>query len=1040
MARFFINRPIFAWVIAIFIMGTGILAITTLPVAQYPQIAPPTVSVRANYPGASAQTVANTVTQIIEQQMTGLDGLRYFSSSSTSAGTSSITLTFETGTDPDIAQVQVQNKLAQATALLPEIVQRQGVTVQKSAASFLMVVALISDDGSLEQVDLADYMNTNLVDEFSRLEGVGEVQVFGAKYAMRIWLDPSKLAAFELTPADVVRAVSEENAQISAGAFGTLPAVEGQQLNATITAQSLLSTPQDFEQIVLRAETDGGLVLLKDVARVEVGAENYSTIARYNGRPSAGMAIRLAAGANALDTAALIKEKIEEYSAFFPPNVSYVIPYDTAPFVEKSINEVIMTLLEAIGLVFLVMLLFLQNLRATLIPTLAVPVVLLGTFAILAAAGFSINTLTMLAMVLAIGLLVDDAIVVVENVERIMEEEELDALSATRKSMDQITGALIGIALVLSAVFVPMAFFGGSTGVIYQQFAITIVSAMALSVLVALTLTPALCATLLRRRDAHHATRGPFGWFNRAFDATSRGYGAAVHGIIRRPLRIGLIYLALVGAMGWTFLQTPTGFLPDEDQGILFTLIQAPTGATAERTQKVVEKVEKHFQQGEAENVDSMFGVVGFSFAGQGQNMGLAFVRMKDWEERPSPAQSVQAVAGRGFAALSQIKDALVFPIVPPSVIELGNVSGFDFHLQARGGQSHEELLNARNMLLGMAAQSPLIASARPSGLEDAAQYRLDIDWRAAGAMGVSATDVGQLLSVAWAGSYINDYVDRGRIKRVYIQGEPDSRATPADITQWRVRNASGGLVPFSNFAEGKWTFGPQGLNRYNGVPSMQIQGSPAPGVTTGEAMAEVERLVGQLPPGFNAAWTGLSLEERQSGNQAPLLYALSLAVVFLCLAALYESWSIPFAVMLAMPIGVLGALLWTWLGGYQNGVFFQVGLLTVIGLTGKNAILIVEFARDRHEAGEPLFDAVKEAARQRFRPIIMTSMAFSLGVLPLVLSTGAGSGGRNAIGTSVLGGTLSATILGVLFVPLFFVLVTRRRKQRASEAQAETA
>ena len=1039
MARFFINRPIFAWVIAIFIMGTGILSITALPVAQYPQIAPPTVSVRANYPGASAQTVANTVTQIIEQQMTGLDGLRYFSSSSTSAGTSSITLTFETGTDPDIAQVQVQNKLAQATALLPEVVQRQGVTVRKSAASFLMVVALISDDGSLEQVDLADYMNTNLVDEFSRLEGVGEVQVFGAKYAMRIWLDPSKLAAFELTPADVVSAVSEENAQISAGAFGTLPTIGGQQLNATITAQSLLTTPQDFEQIVLRAETDGGLVLLKDVARVEVGAENYSTIARYNGRPSAGMAIRLAAGANALDTAELIKQKIEEYSAFFPPNVSYVIPYDTAPFVEKSINEVATTLLEAIGLVFLVMLLFLQNLRATLIPTLAVPVVLLGTFAILAAAGFSINTLTMLAMVLAIGLLVDDAIVVVENVERIMEEEGLDALAATRKSMDQITGALIGIALVLSAVFVPMAFFGGSTGVIYQQFSITIVSAMALSVLVALTLTPALCATLLRRRDAHHATRGPLGWFNRAFDATSRGYGSTVQGIIRRPLRIGLIYLALVGAMGWTFLQTPTGFLPDEDQGILFTLIQAPTGATAERTQRVVEKIEKHFQEGEAANVDSMFGVVGFSFAGQGQNMGIAFVRLKDWDERPSAAQSVQAVAGRGFAALSQIRDALVFPIVPPSVIELGNVSGFDFYLQARGGQSHEELLNARNALLGMAAQSPLIGSARPSGLEDAAQYRLDIDWQAAGAMGVSATDVGQLLSVAWAGSYINDYVDQGRIKRVYIQGEADSRATPEDISQWRVRNASGGLVPFSNFAEGKWTFGPQGLSRYNGVPAMQIQGSPAPGVTTGEAMAEVERLVSQLP-GFNVAWTGLSLEEQRSGNQAPLLYALSLAVVFLCLAALYESWSIPFAVMLAMPIGVLGALLWTWLGGYQNGVFFQVGLLTVIGLTGKNAILIVEFARERYEAGEQLFDAVREAARQRFRPIIMTSMAFSLGVLPLVLSTGAGSGGRNAIGTSVLGGTLSATVLGVLFVPLFFVLVTRRRKQRAGQAEAETA
>ena len=1039
MARFFIDRPVFAWVIAILIMGIGVPSIMALPVSQYPEIAPPSVSVQASYPGASAETVENAVTQVIEQQMTGLDGLRYFSSSSTSAGSATVTLTFETGTDADIALVQVQNKLAQATALLPEVVQRQGVTVRKSAASFLMVVALISDDGSLEQVDLADYMNTNLVDEFSRLEGVGEVQVFGAKYAMRIWLDPSKLAAFELTPADVVSAVSEENAQISAGAFGTLPTIGGQQLNATITAQSLLTTPQDFEQIVLRAETDGGLVLLKDVARVEVGAENYSTIARYNGRPSAGMAIRLAAGANALDTADLIKQKIEEYSAFFPPNVSYVIPYDTAPFVEKSINEVITTLLEAIGLVFLVMLLFLQNLRATLIPTLAVPVVLLGTFAILAAAGFSINTLTMLAMVLAIGLLVDDAIVVVENVERIMEEEGLDALAATRKSMDQITGALIGIALVLSAVFVPMAFFGGSTGVIYQQFSITIVSAMALSVLVALTLTPALCATLLRRRDAHHATRGPLGWFNRAFDATSRGYGSTVQGIIRRPLRIGLIYLALVGAMGWTFLQTPTGFLPDEDQGILFTLIQAPTGATAERTQRVVEKIEKHFQEGEAANVDSMFGVVGFSFAGQGQNMGIAFVRLKDWDERPSAAQSVQAVAGRGFAALSQIRDALVFPIVPPSVIELGNVSGFDFYLQARGGQSHEELLNARNALLGMAAQSPLIGSARPSGLEDAAQYRLDIDWQAAGAMGVSATDVGQLLSVAWAGSYINDYVDQGRIKRVYIQGEADSRATPEDISQWRVRNASGGLVPFSNFAEGKWTFGPQGLSRYNGVPAMQIQGSPAPGVTTGEAMAEVERLVGQLP-GFNVAWTGLSLEEQRSGNQAPLLYALSLAVVFLCLAALYESWSIPFAVMLAMPIGVLGALLWTWLGGYQNGVFFQVGLLTVIGLTGKNAILIVEFARERYEAGEQLFDAVREAARQRFRPIIMTSMAFSLGVLPLVLSTGAGSGGRNAIGTSVLGGTLSATVLGVLFVPLFFVLVTRRRKQRAGQAEAETA
>lgn len=1026
MARFFIDRPIFAWVISILIMGIGVLSVLTLPVAQYPQIAPPTVSISATYPGASAETVANTVTQVIEQQMTGLDGLRYFSSNSTSAGTANITLTFETGTDADIAQVQVQNKLAQATALLPETVQRQGITVRKSSAGFLMVIGLISTDGKLEQVDLSDYMVSNLLDEFSRLEGVGEVQVFGAQYAMRIWLDPAKLAAFELTPSDVVASVSEENAQISAGAFGSRPAVDGQMLNATITAQSLLRTPEDFEQIVLRAATDGGLVLLKDVARVEIGAENYSTIGRFSRDPSAGMAIRLASGANALDTARLVKERIEQLSAFFPEGVEYVIPYDTTPFVEISIKEVVKTLFEAIFLVFLVMLLFLQNIRATLIPTLAVPVVLLGTFGILAVFGYSINTLTMLAMVLAIGLLVDDAIVVVENVERIMEEEGLDPREATRKSMGQITGALIGIALVLSAVFVPMAFFGGSTGVIYQQFSITIVSAMLLSVLVALTLTPALCATILRNRDAVHIKRGPFGWFNKGFDKTVSGYAGSVGWIIRRPLRIAVIYLMMVGGMGYMFVKTPTGFLPAEDQGILFTLIQAPTGATAERTLEVVKQVENHFLDAEAENVNSMFGVVGFSFAGQGQNMALAFVQLKDWSERTRPDQSAQAIAGRAFGPLSQIRDAMVFPIVPPSVIELGNVSGFDFYLQARNGQSHEQLLEARNMLLGMAAQSPLIASARPNGLEDAAQFNLDIDWRAAGAMGVSATDVASLLSVAWAGRYVNDFVDNDRIKRVYVQGEAEARATPEDIRKWRVRNDNGGLVPFSNFATGSWEFGPQGLTRYNGIPSMQIQGSPAPGVSTGEAMAEMERLAGQLPPGFALSWTGLSLEERDSGNQAPLLYALSLAAVFLCLAALYESWSIPFAVMLAMPIGVLGALAGAWLGGFDNGVFFQVGLLTVIGLTGKNAILIVEFARDRMEAGEPMMEAVKEAARQRFRPIIMTSMAFSLGVLPLVLSTGAGSGGRTAIGSGVLGGTISATVIGVLFVPLFFVLVRR--------------
>ncbi|PKP73915.1 MAG: hydrophobe/amphiphile efflux-1 family RND transporter [Alphaproteobacteria bacterium HGW-Alphaproteobacteria-6] len=1024
MARFFIDRPVFAWVISILIMGIGVLAIVTLPVAQYPDIAPPSVSVTATFPGASAETTASTVTQVIEQQLTGIDGLRFFSSSSTAAGRAQITLSFETGTDADIAQVQVQNKLAQAAPLLPEPVQRQGITVRKSSAGFLMVIGLIAGDSGLDQFDLSDYMASNLVDEFSRIEGVGAIQSFGSPYAMRIWLDPSKLAAFGLTPGDVVAAVSAENAQISAGAFGSLPAPEGQMLNATVTAQSLLRTPEDFEQIVIRAETDGGLVLVRDVARVEIGADRYETIARFNRQPASGMAIQLASGANALDTADRVRARIEELSAFFPEGVRYVIPYDTTPFVRISIEEVVKTLFEAIGLVFLVMLLFLQNIRATLIPTLAVPVVILGTFGVLAATGFTINTLTMLALVLAIGLLVDDAIVVVENVERIMEEEGLSPREATYKSMGQITGALIGIAMVLSAVFVPMAFFPGSTGVIYRQFAVTIVSAMVLSVVVALTLTPALCASILRPPKLRR--RGPAAWFNSGFAGLTRGYGGSVGWLIRRPLRLGILYAGIGAAVVFLFLRTPTGFLPDEDQGIMFTLVSAPSGATAGRTLEVIRQIEDHFLDAEAENVEAMFGVVGFSFIGQGQNVGLTFVRLKDWSMRTRPDQSAKAIAGRGFGALSRIRDAMVFPIVPPAVSQLGNVAGFDFFLQARGGQTHEQLLAARNQVLGAAAQSPLIASARPSGLEDAAQYRLDIDWRRAGAMGVSARDVGSLLTTAWAGTYVNDFLDEGRIKRVYVQGEADARAAPEDIERWRVRNAGGGLVPFSNFATGSWVFGPQGLTRYNSVPAMQIQGTPAPGVSSGEAMAEMERIVDTLPPGFGLAWTGLSLEERASGNQAPLLYALSLAAVFLSLAALYESWAVPFAVMLAMPIGVLGALLGAWAGGFDNGVFFQVGLLTVIGLTGKNAILIVEFARERQEAGEDLYRAVVAASRLRFRPILMTSMAFSLGVLPLVLSTGAGSAGRNAIGSGVLGGTLSATILGVLFVPIFYVVVRR--------------
>lgn len=1024
MARFFIDRPVFAWVISLLIMGIGVLSIFSLPVSQYPQIASPSVSVTATYPGASAETVESTVTQILEQQMTGLDGLRYISSNSSANGQAQLTMTFETGTDPDIAQVQVQNKVSQADPLLPDLVKRQGVSVQKSSAGFLMVVALISEDGQLDQSDLADYLNSNVVDEVSRVAGVGSVQVFGAPYAMRIWLDPSRLRAYDLAPSDVVTAVSAQNAQITAGQFGARPAPEGQQLNATITAQSLLQTPEDFEQIVLRADEDGGLVLLRDVARVEIGAQDYSTIARYNAQPASGMAVQLASGANALATARLVKERVEELSSFFPEGVVYTIPYDTTPFVELSIEEVVKTLFEAIGLVFLVMLLFLQNFRATLIPTLAVPVVLLGTFGVLAVAGFSINVLTMLAMVLAIGLLVDDAIVVVENVERIMEEEGLSPRAATRKSMGQISGALVGIAMVLSAVFVPMAFFGGSTGVIYKQFSITIVSAMFLSVVVALTLTPALCATILKPGKHGASQRGPVGWFNRGFNGLTNGYAGAAGRVARLPLIMMIVFFSLSGGMGWLFNKTPTGFLPNEDQGIMFALVQAPAGSTAEHTLGVVKQAEQYFLA--QDNVQSLFSVVGFSFAGSGQNSGMAFVRMKDWAERPGPQNSVQAEAGKAFGAMMGLQGAMVFPIVPPAVIELGNASGFDFYLQARDGQSHEELTAARNQLMGMASQSPLIGSIRPNGLEDAAQYKIDIDWRRAGAMGVSAADVSNLLSVAWAGRYVNDFIDRGRIKRVIIQGEPDARATPESLKDWRVRNASGGFVPFSNFSEGKWNYGAQGLYRYNGVPAMQLQGGPKPGVSTGEAMAEIERLAAQLPPGFRIAWTGLSLEERESGDQAPLLYALSLAVVFLSLAALYESWAIPMAVILAMPLGVLGALLAAFFGGFANDVFFQVGLLTTIGLTGKNAILIVEFARDRQRQGDSALEAAIEATKQRFRPIIMTSLAFSLGVLPLVLSSGAGAAGRKAIGSGVLGGMIAATVLVVLFTPLFYVLIRK--------------
>ncbi|HEX2529799.1 MAG TPA: efflux RND transporter permease subunit [Geminicoccus sp.] len=1040
MARFFIDRPIFAWVLAIVVMMAGALAIWTLPIAQYPSIAPPSVSITATYPGASAKVVEDSVTQVIEQRMKGIDGLRYMSANSSSSGQVEITLTFDPGTDPDIAQVQVQNKLSLATPLLPEEVQRQGVQVAKASSSFLMVVGLVAAEGSdFNQTDLADYMASNIQDPISRVEGVGEVQLFGAQYSMRVWLDPTKLVNFGLVPADIIAAIRAQNAQVAAGQLGGLPSTEGQQLNATITAQSLLQTPEEFRQIFLRTAEDGSAIRLGDVGRVEVGAETYATSANYNGRPSTGLAIQLASGANALETAEAVRAEMQQLEAMIPEGMEVIIPYDTTPFVKVSIESVVETLIEAIVLVFLVMYLFLQNFRATLIPTIAVPVVLLGTFAVLELAGFSINVLTMFAMVLAIGLLVDDAIVVVENVERVMHDEKLPPKEATRKSMDQITGALIGIGLVLSAVFIPMAFFGGSTGVIYRQFSITIVAAMGLSVLTALILTPALCATILK--PSHSARRGPFAWFNRGFEKTTNGYVGLVGYMARRGVRFLIVYLILAAGMGYMFLRLPTAFLPDEDQGIMFVQAQLPVGATQERTLEVLKTVERHFLENEADSVASIFTVAGFSFAGSGQNAGIGFVLLKDWEEREEPSQNVAAIAGRAMGAFSQIRDAMVFAFAPPAVLELGNATGFDVQLQDRSGQGHEALMAARNQFLGMAAQNPNLVGVRPNGLEDQPEYRIDIDHHKVGALGLSIEDVNDALAAAWGGTYINDFLDRGRIKKVYVQADAPYRMVPEDLDQWYVRNNQGEMVPFSAFASAYWAYGSPRLERYNGLPSVEILGQPAPGLSSGAAMDAVEQMMAQLPPGFGYEWTGLSDQERAAGAQAPLLYAISILVVFLCLAALYESWSIPFSVMLVVPLGVLGALSAATLTGLSNDVFFQVGLLTTIGLAAKNAILIVEFAKDLNEAGKSLMDATLEAARLRLRPIIMTSLAFGLGVTPLAISSGAGSGGQNAIGIGVLGGVIAATFLGILFVPLFFVTVRKlfsRKKQQPETPRAE--
>ncbi|MBP6506087.1 MAG: efflux RND transporter permease subunit [Opitutaceae bacterium] len=1040
MARFFIDRPVFAWVIAIVIMVAGTVAVRTLPIAQYPKIAPPVIAIAATYPGASAKTLEDTVTQVIEQRMSGLDHLRYMESASDSAGNVTVTLTFEAEADPDIAQVQVQNKLALATPLLPQEVQQLGVRVTKSVRNFLMVIGFRSVDGSMSATDIGDFVVSQIQDPISRVPGVGDIQNFGAQYAMRIWLDPGKLNNFRLMPSDVTAAIRAQNVQVSAGELGGSPAVAGQLLNATVTAQTRLETAEQFGAILLRVNADGSQVRLRDVARVELGTESYARESRFNGQPASGMAIRPATGANALDTVAGIRAKIDELKPFFPPGLEVVYPLDTTPFVRLSIEEVVKTLLEAIVLVFLVMYLFLQNFRATLIPTIAVPVVLLGTFGIMSAAGFSINTLTLFGVVLAIGLLVDDAIVVVENVERVMTEEGLSPKEATRKSMDQITGALVGIALVLAAVFVPMAFFGGSTGVIYRQFSITIVSAMVLSVLVALVLTPALCATILKpvAKGHHYHDTGFFGWFNRVFDRTADKYTRGVTGLIKRKARSLLVYVLIIGGLVWLFGRIPTGFLPDEDQGILFAQAQLPPGATTAQTFEVLKKMEHYFLVDEKENVEGMFGVTGFSFSGFGQNQAFAFVRLKDWSERKRPDQSVRAVQRRAMGKFLQFKEAFAFAFAPPAVLELGTASGFDLRLTDNAALGHDALLAARGQLLGLAAADKRIGTARPNGLDDNPQYKLDIDPEKASALGVSLADVNTTLSSAWGSSYVNDFIDRGRVKKVYLQADAPFRMLPDDVNRWYVRNNVGEMVPFSSFSTGRWTKGSPKLERFNGVPAVAIAGEPAPGYSSGQAMQAMIDLAAKLPDGIGLQWAGLSYEERLSGSQGPALYSISLLIVFLCLAALYESWSIPAAVIMIVPLGVVGTLLAAWFRGLPNDVYFQVGLLTIVGLSAKNAILIVEFAKEGYDRGLSLVDAATQAARQRLRPILMTSLAFGLGVLPLALTSGAGSGSQNAIGNVVIGGTITATILGVLLVPLFFVAVLSLFRVKSAAQSSE--
>ncbi|HEC2572853.1 TPA: multidrug efflux RND transporter permease AcrD [Raoultella ornithinolytica] len=1033
MANFFIDRPIFAWVLAILLCLTGTLAILSLPVEQYPDLAPPNVRITANYPGASAQTLENTVTQVIEQNMTGLDNLMYMSSQSSSSGQATITLTFTAGTNPNEAMQQVQNQLQSAMKKLPQDVQNQGVTVRKTGDTNILTIAFVSTDGSMDKQDIADYVASNIQEPLSRVNGVGDITAYGSQYSMRIWLDPAKLTSVQMTAKDVTDAIESQNAQIAVGQLGGTPSVDNQSLNATINAQSLLQTPQQFRDITLRVNPDGSLVTLGDVAKVELGAESYDYLSRYNRNPASGLGVQLASGANEMQTAELVLNRLDELSQYFPHGLEYKIAYETTSFVKASIHDVVKTLLEAIVLVFLVMYLFLQNIRATLIPTIAVPVVLMGTFAILFACGYSINTLTMFAMVLAIGLLVDDAIVVVENVERIMSEEGLSPREATRKSMGQIQGALVGIAIVLSAVFIPMAFFGGTTGAIYRQFSITIVSAMVLSVLVAMILTPALCATLLKpmKKGEEHGKKGFFGWFNRMFNRNASRYETAVGKILHRSLRWIAIYALLLGGMVFMFLRLPTSFLPQEDRGMFLTSVQLPSGATQQQTLKVVQKVEDYFFNHEQANVASIFATVGSGPGGNGQNVARMFIRLKDWDERDAKTGTSFAIIERATKAFNSINEARVFATNPPAISGLGSSAGFDMELEDHAGNGHAALMAARDTLLDLAAKDERLTRVRHNGLDDSPQLQIDIDQRKAQALGVAIDDINNTLQTAWGSSYVNDFMDRGRVKKVYVQSAAPYRMLPDDINLWYVRNSSGTMVPFSAFATSRWQTGSPRLERYNGYSAVEIIGEAAPGISTGTAMAIMEDLTRQLPNGFGLDWTAMSYQERLSGAQAPALYAISLLVVFLCLAALYESWSIPFSVMLVVPLGVIGALLATWMRGLENDVYFQVGLLTVIGLSAKNAILIVEFANELNEKGEDLLAATLSACRQRLRPILMTSLAFIFGVLPMATSTGAGSGSQHAVGTGVMGGMISATVLAIFFVPLFFVLVRRRFPQK---------